>query len=224
MAKIIQFRLPDSKAGGNVDSKTPVRRENQLIDGINFPFDERRAQGGQHRFKKEPIVISVMPDKGFPIGHRDLRPFLQRDGLILLSWARWEDYDGTLIRYYVVNWVTSMGKIRHYASKMTAEKDIESAAPVRSGDKFFYRGIYTRWNYDNLEYVSDGDVSDYLYLAAPFDLNTKTVPDFIPELKAAGVTVDFEYNFSMDREKKIRFAEQYYREKEKENERTMAGY
>jgi hypothetical protein len=37
-------------------------------------------------------------------------------------------------------------------------------------------------------------------------LNARTIPGFITELKAAGVTVDFDFPYSMDYVKKLEFA------------------
>ncbi|MDR1587508.1 MAG: hypothetical protein LBS57_08645, partial [Treponema sp.] len=43
-------------------------------------------------------------------------------------------------------------------------------------------------------------------VCAPWDLNARTIPGFITELKAAGVTVDFDFPYSMDYVKKLEFA------------------
>jgi hypothetical protein len=51
MAKIIQFRLPSLAASGNAGFESPVNRDNP-----------------PPHFQKEPIVISVMPDKPSPPG------------------------------------------------------------------------------------------------------------------------------------------------------------
>jgi hypothetical protein len=190
MAKIIQFRLPSSDVSGNVGFEIPVKRDNPP----------------PHR-QKEPIVISVMPEQVFPTGHRDLRPLLQRDGLILLSWAIWEDWygDETFLRRYIVTWASSQGKARHYATKAAEERDLAAAVPERKGDALFYRGAYGD-RYDIHDY-SDKAIADYLYFAAPFDLDNKTVPGFIRVLKALGSTVDFDHVFKLGAAKKSRAQE-----------------
>jgi hypothetical protein len=185
MAKILEFRLPSSDASGNVGFEIPVKRDN--------PPSYRQ---------KEPIVISIMPEQAFPVGHRDLRPLFQRDGLILLSWAIWEDWygDETFLRRYIVTWATSQGKARHYATKAVEERDLQAAVPEKRGDALFYRGAYGD-HYDIHDY-SDKKIADYLYFAAPFDLDSKTVPGFIRVLKALGSTVNFDYVFKLGEAKK----------------------
>jgi hypothetical protein len=185
MAKIIQFTLPDQAASGNVGFETPVKRDNP-----------------PPRRQKEPIALSVMPEQAFPVGHRDLRPLLQRDGLILLSWAIWEGWygDESFFRRYIVTWVTSQGKASHYATKAVEERELAAAVPKRRGDALFYRGAYGS-RYDLHDY-SDRTIADYLYLAAPFDLDKKTIPGFIRVLKALGSTVDFDHVFSLGAAKK----------------------
>jgi hypothetical protein len=152
--------------------------------------------------QKEAIIHSVMPDKQFPAGHTDLRPLLQRDGLILMSWAIWEDWynDGSLLRRYIVTWITSNGKAYHYATDSISENELARALPERRADALFYRGVYG-WGYD-IHNVSDHRIADYLYLAAPFDLDGKTVPGFIRIAKFYGATADFDVKFSLGKAKK----------------------
>jgi hypothetical protein len=185
MAKIIQFKLAALDASGNVGFETPVKRDNP-----------------PPRRQKEPLVISVMPEQAFPTGHRDLRPLFQRDGLILLSWAIWEDWygDETFLRRYIVTWASSQGKARHYATKAAEERDLPAVLPERKGDTLFYRGAYGS-HYDIHDY-SDKKIADYLYFAAPFDLTRKTTPGFIRVLKALGSTVDFDHVFKFSTVKK----------------------
>jgi hypothetical protein len=151
--------------------------------------------------QKEPIIISVMPEQPFPVGHRDLRPILQRDGLILMSWAIWEDWygDETLLRRYIVTWASSQGKAHHYATKAVEEKDLTSAVPNRKGDTLYYRGAYG--SRCDIHDYSDKAIADYLYLAAPFDLTVKTIPAFVRVLKTLGSTVNFDFVYRLGRER-----------------------
>jgi hypothetical protein len=139
-----------------------------------------------------------MPGEPFPIGHRDFRPLLQRDGLILLSWALWEDWegDGSLLQRYIVTWVASGGrKCQHYATRAIPGYKLEKANPERRADIRFYKGAYgSTWDIDS---YSDKQIADYLYLAAPFDLDGKTIPAYIQVLKARGSAVDFDYEFTL---------------------------
>jgi hypothetical protein len=187
MAKIIEFRLSSRDASGNTGFKTPVKRDNP-----------------PPRRQKEPVVISVMPDEPFPVGHQDFRPLLQRDGLILLSWARWENWydDESFLRRYIVTWVSSAGRTRHYATKAVEEKDLAAALPERKGDRLFYRGASGSLGGYDLHSYSDKSIADYLYFAAPFDLTKGTIPGFIGVLKALGSTVDFDHVFTLRAAKK----------------------
>jgi hypothetical protein len=198
MGKIIQFRLPDRTASGYTGYKTPVKPKPAVPP----------------KPKKEPIIVSVMPEQAFPVGHRDLRPLLQRDGLILMSWAIWEDWygDETLLRRYIVNWVTSQGKARRCATKALEEKDLASAVPERKGDPLFYRGAYGRVYANDLHYYTEG-TADYVYLAAPFDLTQKTIPSFIGVLKALGSTVNFDITYNLTQERAKRNEARKYLEK-----------
>ena len=172
--------------------------ENENMENIAPP----PARQELPRRQKEPIVLSIMPEQAFPAGHRDLRPLLQRDGLILLSWAIWEDWygDESLLRRYIVTWTTSQGKARHYATKAVEENGLAAAVPERRGDPLFYRGAYGS-RYDLHDY-SDKAIADYLYLTAPFDLDKDTIPGFVRVLKALGSTVDFDNFFSLGAVKK----------------------
>jgi hypothetical protein len=196
MAKIIQFKLPALDASGNVGFETPVKRDNR-----------------PPRRQKEPITISVMPEQAFPAGHRDLRPLLQRDGLILLSWAIWEDWHGdeSFLRGYVITWVASQGKASHYATKGVEEKDLALAVLERRADALFYRGAYgSRYNIHD---YSDRTIADYLYFAAPFDLDSKTIPGFARVLKALGSIVDFDHVFTLGEARKSKSLAQAYLDK-----------
>jgi hypothetical protein len=173
MGKIIPFRLPCSD------------------ESIYKP-------PAQH--KKQPIVITVMPDQKFPIGHIDFRPILQRDGLILMSWALWLDWDEdqSYKQVYVVNWLASQGKYRLYATKGVYKERLDKAVPERDGDLYFYRGLYGR--HYSLKSYRDIEAADYVYLVAPFDLCKKTIPEFIQLLRSTGSNADFDYVFSLEKE------------------------
>jgi hypothetical protein len=163
--------------------------------------------------RKEPIIISVMPEQAFPIGHQDLRPLLQRDGLILLSWALWEDWNGggNLLQRYIVTWVATGRRSMRYATCAIPGKELEKANPERRADAFFYKGIYGNYWWATSNYLTDDRVADYLYLVAPFDLDGKTIPGYIQVLKARGSTVDFDYEFTLT--KTLKSNAQVYLEK-----------
>jgi hypothetical protein len=206
MGKIIQFRLPALDASGNVGFEIPVRREAEpprVIDAINWhtrTFDSRQAKSWEpdppKKPPEEPIAISVMPEQVFPIGHQDFRPVLQRDGLILLGWSRWEEVraDGPC---YVVHWL-SVCNGRRYATHFLTGAELETANPQRKGSYFL---DMIKWN-DRME-------ADYIYFVAPERISKEEIPGLIERLKAMGVTVDFTFHYSMDRVRKIQFAKEY---------------
>jgi hypothetical protein len=193
MGKIIQFRLPDVAKWQLIGPKAPVKRDNP-----------------PPRRQKEPIIISVMPEQAFPTGHQDLRPLLQRDGLILLSWAIWEDWyhDESFQRRYIVTWTTSQGKASHYATEAIPETELIKAAPERRADTYFYRGAYG--NYFDMYLYSDNRIADYLYLTAPFDLKKHTIPTFVRVLKSLGSTVNFDLVYSLGRQREKNSKAQEY--------------
>jgi hypothetical protein len=158
------------------------------------------------RKKKQPVVLSALPDEPFPFGHEDLRPALQRDGLILLSWAIWNDWldSGRLEVRYVVNWATSAGRgCFHYATGGITRDKLSSALPERKGDRQYYNGECGNHCY------SEAGIADYVYLTAPFGLDHKTRLPFIETLKRNGVSVDFDFPFSIDMMKKLEFAKSF---------------
>jgi len=178
MAKIIQF---------------PTTQEaRELLLGRNKPVSEPEEK----KPPKKAIIQSIMPNEPFPVGHEDLRPLLQRDGLVLLSWAIWQDWyeNESYVKNYIVTWITSNDKGRHYATRAIERPDITEAMPERQADYYFYKGIYGRyWGVQPL----NRDIADYVYLVAPFDLTGKTVPRYIKLLKALGSTVNFDIDFSL---------------------------
>jgi len=148
------------------------------------------------RPKKVPIVLTVMPDQSFPVGHTDLRPLLQRDGLILLSWGIIQDWDGIEPNRYIVHWMKSHRPHFRYASTRVLKDELADTTPQRRGDRFFYKGIHSTWDPITHGYHNN-NAADYEYLVAPFDLDKDTVPGFIRVLKAYGSTLNFDYNFSL---------------------------
>jgi hypothetical protein len=156
---------------------------------------------------KKPRIISALPGETIPPEFPDFRPYLQRDGLILLGWSRWDNHKEYGLCYRV-NWVKSCGKCRYYSSgafwyDIFDAKEMKEATPCRGGDVFWRQGIAGKPH--NLKYVYNKDMADYVFACAPWDLNSRTMPGFIEELKAAGVTVNFDFPFSMDYVKKLEF-------------------
>jgi hypothetical protein len=158
---------------------------------------------------KKPRIISALPGEAMPPEFPDFRPFLQQDGLILIGWSRWDsaplgsERTGPL---YEVNWITSAPGRSHrrYAVGYITEKEVPEAKPTNRAGPYFFQGIHDK-PYD-FKYVKNEDVADYVFVCAPQDLNDRTIPGFITELKVTGVKVDFDFPFSIDYVKKLEFA------------------
>jgi hypothetical protein len=171
------------------------------MDQLNQFLKREAEKQGKNPPKKKAKVISALPGEIIPPEYPDFRPFLQRDGLILLSWARWNNRKWYGLCYRV-NWVKSRGKCRHYASGFAEIPEKEQAGeimPIQQGDIDWSLGIAGTGNY----YISD-EIADVVFIAAP-ELNRRTIPAYIELLKAGGVTVDFGYEFSLGAAKELEF-------------------
>jgi hypothetical protein len=158
--------------------------------------------------KKVPLVISALPGEAIPPEYPDLRPYLQRDGLILLSWARWDNHRPHGLCYRV-NWVKSCGKCKRYASYFItdiSDKKLSGVMPSRYGDLKYREGIIGR-NLFETEYVTNENIADIVFLAAP-ELSALTRPLFIQKLKEAGPTVNFDFDFSLGLAKELEYKKQ----------------
>ena len=144
---------------------------------------------GNHR---KPAVISALPWEEIPLGHEDLRQLLQRDGLILLSWAVWDNHP-RYGRAYRANWIKSRKAHRRYRSFLFYEvTDIAVFKDLMPAQRNNIDGYYM-----------DGYYADYEFQAAPTDLDTQTIPHFVQRLKDHGVTVDFDFEFSIEKAKEL---------------------
>lgn len=158
--------------------------------------------------RKRPLVISALPGETIPAEYPDLRPFLQRDGLILLSWARWGNYRPFGVCYRV-NWVKSCGKCKRYCSGFItdiSDKRLSEVMPGKHGDLKYREGIMGR-NLTDVGYVTSERIADIVFLAAP-DLSALTRPFFIQKLKEAGSAVNFDFDFSLGLAKELEYKKQ----------------
>jgi len=131
--------------------------------------------------KKKAVVIEVMPGEPMPEGYADYRPFLQRDGLILLAWELYGD-DIRII------WFLSNGSMHRYQTEID-EFDSEQLSTVCPDERY----DTDRWGHRK--------VPDFIIYAAPPDLTANTKSAFIGRLKANGVTSNLDYKFSLGRQK-----------------------
>jgi len=152
--------------------------------------------------KKKAQIISALPGETIPPEFPDLRPYMQRDGLILLTWAIWVTEDG--IQTYKIHWVKSCGTLRKYSLTWYIQNDFEkmlaTAMPDDKTDMFYREGILGNgWNRDH--------VVDYVFICAP-ELNSHSRAVFIEKLKATGVNVNFDFDFSLGLAKQLQFQKQ----------------
>jgi len=167
-----------------------LKRENEEKQGIQPPA-------------KKALVISALPGETIPPEYEDLRPFLQRDGVILLSWAIWNNHKD-LGNYYRFNWLKSCGKLKRYADGWEIISDLEKmkveACPEGRGDYYYREGKMGRYSpYET--------TADTVFICAP-ELTVSTRPYFIQKLKETGVNVNFDFDFSLGVAKQLQFQKQ----------------
>ncbi|MCL2477869.1 MAG: hypothetical protein FWF22_00100 [Treponema sp.] len=149
--------------------------------------------------KKIPdkIISGRLEDK-LPESIPDFRPYLQRNGLILLSWDKRLYKSGSL---YTAYWVTSSGIHRYYASPALHIEHFPHAMP--------HRKSYAAE--DGIDFYGEPGPL-YIVHVAPelmMSCSEKKIqrPEHIKKLKDMGIKVDFNYSFILTREKKRQFLE-----------------
>jgi len=133
--------------------------------------------------KKKPIIIEAMPDKPLPKNYPDYRLLLQRDGLILFSW---EIYDDVI----KIVWLTSNGAMRKYQVETDDESELATISP-----KYKYR--------NGLRFYP-GEVPDFIIYTAPPEITVNLRDTFLAMLKDSGVSVNFDYEFTLGKQKAVR--------------------
>jgi hypothetical protein len=208
---IIPFRpfTDELQAGQGISFQT-AKQALELAGVKREYLREQEAAAAPPKPRKRPIIVSALPGEAIPAEY-DLRPLLQRDGLILLSWAAWNNHEKYGICYRV-NWVASCGKSRHYASGFLSEienmKELIHAMPSQLGDRLYRQGIAGRTLYEtDLRNIPPENIADIVFFAAP-DLNYATIPLFVEKLKQAGSTVDFGFEFSLGKARELEFKRQ----------------
>jgi hypothetical protein len=180
-----------SRIVGSVDGtereNMPVRERSNII-----PFPVRGTPPFLPRqntpVRAAPIV--ARPGEPLPQGIPDYRPLLQRDGLILLSWAKRNQ------NYYSAYWVTSTGVPRYYASRYVEAEGLSGARPDNKSCAAD----------DGIEYYGQR-APEYMVHVAP-ELIDRNVwrgedprPEHIRKLKALGTEVDFNYQYLLTAER-----------------------
>jgi len=129
--------------------------------------------------KKKAVVIEVMPGESMSEGFADYRPLLQRDGLILWGW----EIDGEEIR---IVWLRSNGGMHKYQALIDDESELATILPEKRYDDRRYR--YR-------------DEPDFIIYATPIGFTVNMRKAFIAKLKASGVSVNFDYEYSLGRQR-----------------------
>jgi len=131
--------------------------------------------------EKKAVVFEVMPDEPMPEGYPDYRPLLQRDGLILWAWEIYKDYTRII-------WLLSNRTMRKYQTRIYDEIDSELLSTVCPDEQY---------NVDHWGHR----VPDYIFYAAPPGLSVNTRTAFIKRLKTVGVSSNFDYEYSLGRQR-----------------------
>jgi hypothetical protein len=187
MAKIIDF--------WEAKRALEMRELNRVLQ------DEHKEKEEIKPPRKIAKIISALPGETIPPEFIDLRPHMQRDGLILLTWATWIE-DG--LQNYKIHWVKSCGRLRKYSDTWFIQDDInkmfKEAMPDRIADIYYRKGLIGNyWRIDR--------TVDYVFICSP-ELTALTRLLFIDKLKQSGVNVDFNFDFSLGKAKELEFKKQ----------------
>ena len=163
MSNVVKFKLP----GITYDAERPP-----VTQAAPKPIE---------REKKKPVVIEALPWEPLPEGYSDYRALLQRDGLFLWFWARYNDKTIKIV------WMRSSGNMHKYQCLTGEGDDLSTVFPEKK-----YSGKY-------------GD-PDYCIFAAPRDLTFSARNAFITKLREFGVSTDFDYEFTLGKQRAAREA------------------
>ena len=192
----IAFQESKKQKTGNTSGNSPA-----LSNIILFPHSDKYLKNrstmnfpnsGINRLAGS-VPILALPGMKIPPGIPDFRPYLQRDGLILLGWDKRESEKGA---FYTAYWITSTGIPRFYASKPLPETDFPAAMP--------HHKSYAAE--DGIEFYGQ-DPPAYLVHVAPELFKSSPIHKEVREvhiklLELEGVNVDFNYQFLLTNEKK----------------------
>jgi hypothetical protein len=196
------YEIEKESAGKKPDSETGARpREERKSNIIPFPgsfgrpvlSDPPKHQGtGGFSFQ---VPILARPGSPLPLSIPDFRLALQRDGLILLSWAKRHTEMG---ERYTAYWVTSQGITRYYASEDLPAEHFASAVPVRKS----YAAE------DGIEFYGQNNLAYIVHVAPDLMISNRQAgdkrPEHIKKLRNLGMKADYSYRFLLTRERKRR--------------------
>lgn len=194
------YELEKESAGKNPDSKAARRPgEERKSNIIPFPGSfgrpvpseaSRHQESGWFSFQ---VPILARPGEPLPLSIPDFRFALQRDGLILLSWAKRHTETG---ERYTAYWVTSQGINRYYASEDLEAGRFASAMPVRKS----YAAE------DGIEFYGQNNLAYIVHVAPDLMISSRQAgdkrPEHIKKLRNLGMKTDYSYRFLLTRERK----------------------
>jgi len=159
----------------NNSDRTATAQENESTRAVPKPLKSE---------KKKTVIIEAMPWEPLPEKCPDYRPYLQRDGLILFSW----EIHGDEIR---IVWLAANGGMRRYQTLIDNESELTTICPEKKYTVDHYHCHTLR-------------EPDFIIYAAPPSLTANTRNAFIAKLKAAGVSINFDYEFTLGKQKAAR--------------------
>jgi hypothetical protein len=139
------------------------------------------------------VPILARPGEALPYTIPDFRGMLQRDGLILLSWAKKHTEMG---ERYTAYWVTSQGINRYYASADLDASHFTSAIPVSKS----YAAE------DGIEFYGQNSPAYIVHVAPELMMSRRQAedqrPEHIKKLQALGTGADYNYHFLLTKKRK----------------------
>jgi hypothetical protein len=196
------YEVEKESAGKKPDSETGTRPgEERKSNIIPFPgsfsrpaLSEPPTHRGTGRFSFQ-VPILASPGDPLPLSIPDFRLALQRDGLILLSWAKRHTEIG---ERYTAYWVTSQSITRYYASEDLPAEYFASAVPVRKS----YAAE------DGIEFYGQDNLAYIVHVAPDLMVNHRQAGDtrseHIKKLRNLGMKADYSCRFLLTRERKRR--------------------
>jgi hypothetical protein len=194
-AKAAITRPPPKNSRSVVDSITGL--PSNIIPfpkiGLLYPGNvEKKPEFLPSKRLMASVPIKGMPGRLLPPDIPDYRPFLQRDGLILLAWDKRKTEMG---ERYTAYWVTSAGTPRFYASKPDTSEDFIFTQP--------HHKSYAAE--DGIEFYGQ-DAPVYIVHVAPELMMSNSRHKelrqaHIKELQQQGSKVDFNYKYLLTMEK-----------------------
>jgi hypothetical protein len=190
----IEKESAGDKQGTNTETRPAEEKKSNII---LFPGAFRRPvpsgavrESGLFSYQ---VPILARPGEPLPSSIPDFRLSLQRNGLILLSWAKRHTETG---ERYTAYWVTSQGVNRYYASEDLDAEHFSSAVPVRKS----YAAE------DGIEFYGQNNLAYIVHVAPDLMISNRQADDkrsdHIKKLRILGMKADYSYRFLLTRERK----------------------